>query len=210
MDWELFTRTLTALFIIANPIGAIPVFLSLTANFSPEERHRTALYTFATVATVLILSGLVGEALLSFFSISLPAFRAGGGLIILLMAISMLQARHGRIRHTPEEALEAEERENIGIVPLGIPMLAGPGAISTMIIYAHQASSVHSRLLILAAALVASLSIYIAFRVAEPLRNRLGQTGINITTRILGLLLVAISVEFIVKGVATLWMNHTG
>ncbi len=207
MHGELFVQVLTALFVIANPIGILPVFLSLTADFSPPERRRTAIQTVLTVAVVLTVAALVGEALLQFFGISLPAFRAGGGILILLMAVAMLHARHGRIRHTPEEAIEAEERENIGVVPLGIPMLAGPGAISTVIIYAHQATTWFDKLMLLLAVVTLAGAIWFSLRLAEPIKGWLGQTGINIITRILGLLLVAISVEFIVEGIAALWQG---
>ncbi len=205
MHVELFIQVLTALFVIANPIGILPVFLSMTSDFTPDERRRTAIQTVLTVAVVLSITALVGESLLRFFGISLPAFRAGGGLLILLMAVAMLNARHGRIRHTPEEALEAEERENIGVVPLGIPMLAGPGAISTIIIYAHQAAGWTDKLMLFLAVGTLAASIWFSLLLAESIKAWLGQTGINIITRILGLLLVSIAVEFIVEGVASLW-----
>jgi multiple antibiotic resistance protein len=112
----------------------------LTTNQTKEERELTANATATTVTTVLVVSIFAGQPLLHFFGVSLPSFRVGGGILILLMAIAMMQARPSRTQPTPEEAAEAATKDEIAVVPLGIPLVAGPGAISTVIIYAHQAT----------------------------------------------------------------------
>ncbi|MGZ4960549.1 MAG: MarC family protein, partial [Methylomonas sp.] len=123
---------------MANPIGAIPTFISLTAPRTSIERQRTAWVCAGAVCLVLLIALLVGEPLLNFFGISLPAFRVAGGILVLLMGISMLRASPDRSRHTPEEQAESYDKESVAVVPLAIPLKSGPGAISTTIVYGHM------------------------------------------------------------------------
>ena len=203
-NWRQYAEMALSSFVVANPIGAIPVFISLTAAQPEQARRRTAKMTAVTVAIVLVVSVFLGQLLLNSFGASIPSFRVGGGILILLMAIAMLEARPNRARSTPEETEEAVAKDDIGVVPLGIPLVAGPGAISTMIIYANQARDwIDTGFLVLIGILVA-LSVWIALRLADPIRSLLGQTGINIVTRLLGLILAAVAVEFITSGLAQL------
>ena len=203
-NWRQYVEIALSSFVIANPIGAIPIFISLTADHPEPARRRTAKITAATVAIVLVASVFLGQLLLNSFSVSIPSFRVGGGILILLMAVSMLEARPNRARSTPEETDEAAARDDIGVVPLGIPLVAGPGAISTMIIYGEQATDwIATGFLVLIGILVA-LSVWIALRLADPIRSLLGQTGINIVTRLLALILAAVAVEFITSGLPQL------
>jgi multiple antibiotic resistance protein len=157
------------LLVIADPIGAVPIFISLTTNHSKEERELTANATATTVATVLVVSIFAGQPLLHFFGVSLPSFRVGGGILILLMAIAMMQARPSRTQRMPEEAAEAATKDEIAVVPLGIPLVAGPGAISTVIIYAHQVTGwLDTGFLILSSVLVAA-SVWLTLRLADRL-----------------------------------------
>lgn len=119
----------------------VPIFISLTNNQTEQERKRTAKVAAATVAIVLVASVFAGQPLLQFFGISLPSFSVGGGILILLLAIAMLQARLSRTHHTPEEEEEAAEKDDIAVVSLGVPLVAGPAAISTIIIYANRATT---------------------------------------------------------------------
>jgi MarC family membrane protein len=204
-NWYDFVHILTAFLVIANPIGAIPVFISLTETQSTSQRHHTALVTGASVIIVLILAVLLGESLLRFFGISLASFRVGGGILILMMAIAMMHARQGGARHTSEEAAEAEDKDSVGVIPLGIPLLAGPGAISTAIIYSHQSNNLLDTALILFSIAFLGILVWVALRLADPIGALLGRTGINIVTRVMGLLLAAISVEFIASGLKELF-----
>jgi multiple antibiotic resistance protein len=203
-NWRQYAEIAVSLFVIANPIGAIPVFISLTISEPEQVRRRTAKIAAATVAIVLVVSVFVGQPLLNFFGVSLPSFRVGGGILILLMAISMLQVRPSRVHSTPEETEEAESKDDIGVVPIGIPLVAGPGAISTMIIYADQAKGWLDIVCLMLIGILVALSVWIALRLANPIRNLLGRTGINIVTRLLGLILAAVAVEFIASGLAEL------
>ena len=160
-----------------------------------------------TVATVLLASIFVGQPLLRFFGISLPSFRVGGGIPILLMAIAIMQARLSRTQRTPEEAAT---KDGIAVVPLGISLVAGPGAISTIIIYAHQATAWPYKLFLIFASIPVSGSVWVALRLADPISRMLGKTGINIVTRLFGLILTAVAVEFIAGGLGRLLPGLAG
>jgi multiple antibiotic resistance protein len=203
-DWRTNAEIATALFVIADPIATIPIFINLTAGQSREERIRAAQVTALTVAAVLVSSIFLGQPLLKLFGIRIASFRVGGGILILLMAISMLNARLSRTVGTPEEMQEGSEKEDPAVVPLGVPLVAGPGAISTIIIYAHQASDVYDIAFLVLAGLLVAVSVWIVLRMADPIRNLLGKTGINIISRLAGLVLAAIAVEFIASGLVQL------
>ena len=204
LEWTGYIKIFTALLAIVNPLGAVPVFVSLTGGLTEGERRRIVRTTSIAFAVVLIVAALIGESLLNFFGISIPSFKVGGGILLMLMAIAMMQARHTLTRQTPEEAEEAGEKESIAVVPIAIPLLAGPGAISTVIIYAQASyQPVHIALIIFIVLMVA-LVTWIALHTANPVGRMLGKTGINIATRLMGLLLASIAVEFIAGGLAQL------
>ncbi|GAA4465168.1 MarC family protein [Novipirellula rosea] len=198
-------KFVAAIFVITNPLGAVPMFLSLTKDYSSEERRRAALLASLTVAIILSANILMGALILRFFGISIPAFQVGGGIMILLLAISMLQARQSGIKHTREEREEAVQKDSIGVVPLGIPLLAGPGAISTVILFAHQNQGWTNHLIMIGVCVVLAFCIWGALRLAERIGQLLGRTGINIGTRLMGLILAAVAVQFIFDGAHTLW-----
>jgi len=199
-----FLEILTALFVIVDPFGNVPVFLALTRNQTPEERRRTAHVAAATVLVLLVGALLAGEPVLRLFGIRLASFRVAGGMLLLLMAASMVQARPSGARHTPEEDAEAEDRHAVGAVPLAIPLLAGPGAMTAVIVYGHAARSFGDTLVVAAAAAVVAASVAFVFRSAERLQELLGATGINIITRLMGLVTAGIAVEFLAAGLRTL------
>ena len=204
-DWnELFKITI-ALLAIVNPIGGVPVFLSSTAGWTDQERRGTARVVAITVFWVLAAAALLGTNLLDFFGISIPSFLVGGGVLLLMLAVSMLQAKESWIRQTPEEALEAAEKDAIGVVPLAIPLLAGPGAISTMIIATHKSAAFGYKLKLLIPVLLISFIVWLTLLVSVRMAARLGRTGINIITRLMGLILAAMAVEFIHQGVVELF-----
>jgi multiple antibiotic resistance protein len=157
-----------------------------------------------TVAILLILSALIGKLVLNFFGIKIGSFKVGGGILLMLIAIAMMRARHNQSRQTFEEAREAEDKESIAVVPIATPLLAGPGAISTVIIFAQESfHPLHIGLIIISSILVALIS-WIALNVANPISKMMSKTTINIITRLMGLLLAAIAVEFIVGGLTQL------
>ncbi len=205
-EWSDLFKTTIGLLAIVNPIGGIPIFISATRGWTIQERARTARTVSITVFSVLFVSLFLGERILDFFSISISSFLVGGGILILLLAISMLQAKDSLIRQTPEEAEEAAERQAVGVVPLGIPLLAGPGAISSVIIAAHHVKSGfigHTKLIL--PILLISLVVWGIFLLSVRITNKFGTTGINIVTRLMGLILAAMAVEFIAKGLGELF-----
>lgn len=204
LEWTGYIKIFTALLAIVNPLGAVPVFVSLTGSLTKGERRRIVRTTSIAFAVVLIAATLIGESLLNFFGISIPSFKVGGGILLMLMAIAMMQGRHTLTRQTPEETEEAGEKESIAVVPIAIPLLAGPGAISTVIIYAHASyRPVHIALIIFVVLMVAFVT-WVALHLANPVSKMLGKTGINIATRLMGLLLASIAVEFIAGGLIQL------
>ena len=199
-------RTLIALLAILNPIGAVPIFIALTNDETPQQRLQTAKMAARAVAVVLLVSAFLGEYILHFFGISIAAFQVAGGMILMLLAFNMLQAKSGgRYKHTPEEAAEGMQKEAVAVVPLAVPLLAGPGTMVTVIIAHNRSNSWLASGLLVVDILIISLVAYAALRLAEPLSNRMGVTGINISTRIFGLILAAIAVTFLANGLSTLF-----
>ena len=196
-----FTVTLAA---VVDPFLAVPFFLTFTASRSDDERRRLARVVALTVFAVLAVAVFIGEVLLLFIGASLPAFRVGGGLVLLLMALAMLNAQAGGVRQSQAEARELEQGELHGVVPLAIPLLAGPGAISTSIIAAEGGGLVHQLVIVLCIAVV-SLVSWLTMRAAHRIAARMGTTGLNVATRILGLLLAAMAVQTMAVGLRQLF-----
>ncbi len=209
-DWSEYLKFLIGLMAILNPIGAIPVFINLTSQQSDAERRETALIAGISIAVVLLISLVAGEAILRMFGISIASFRVGGGILILLMAISMMSATMSPARQTPEEARDAVLKDSVAVVPLAIPLVAGPGAISTMILYANRSKGVVDDMMLAVGIVVAAAVVWGMFRAAQPLAARLGRTGINVVTRIMGLVMAAIGVEFMANGLKQLFPPLAG
>ena len=142
MDWYGIIKTTIGILAIVNPLGAVGTFLSATENLPAAARRKTADTAAVTVTVTLLVAAWVGETILHFFGISIPAFRVGGGILVLSMAISMLHARPSPAKQVPEEAADAVERQAVGVVPLGIPLMSGPGAIALVIVESHRAPTV--------------------------------------------------------------------
>lgn len=206
MDITLLIQSFFTLFAIVDPVGVIPIFLLATRGFSAIQRNRAAWVAALTVCLVLVMFTFAGEHLLRFFSIRIEAFSVAGGLLLLLLALSMLQAHVSPIRQTPDEASEAEEKDAVGVVPLGIPLLAGPGAMTHVIVAAGAAPGdvAHQLALLIPITLVA-LSVWISFRAAPMIEKRLGKTGIHVVTRLMGLIIAALSIEMLARGLIGLF-----
>jgi multiple antibiotic resistance protein len=200
-------KSFISLLALINPIGAIPFFLSLTTQQSSAEKYRIIRVTSISVFCVVAISALLGQHIMRFFGITVGSLETGGGIIMLLMAINMLNAQIGNTRATAEETQEAENKDSIAVVPLAIPLLTGPGTISTVIVYANKSHRWFDLLSLVAIGVVLALIVYFALRLAEPIARWIGRTGINIGTRLMGLMLAALAVEFIVDGLKTLLPN---
>lgn len=206
MDILELLKAALALFAIVDPVGVIPIFLMATQGHTRAQSRAAARIAALTVLGVLTLFTFLGEPMLMFFGIRLAAFSVAGGLLLLLLALSMVQAHVSPQRQTQDEAMEAEEKEAVGVVPLGIPLLAGPGAITHVIVAAGAAKGqfLHQAALLIPVALVA-LSVWLAFRAAPVIAKRMGKTGIHVVTRLMGLIIAAISVEMIASGLGQLF-----
>jgi multiple antibiotic resistance protein len=197
---QFLVLSFSSLIFIVDPIATIPTFLALTADAEPRDRRHMAKRAAWTCFIVLAGFAMAGTLLFKMFGITLPAFRIAGGLIMILIGLDMVQARRSGTKETPAETAQAMEKEDVGIIPLGIPMLAGPGSISTVIaLMAESTKWQHSVLIIGAVALTALIS-YWTLAAADRLGRRMGDTGIHILTRFMGLLLMAIAVQFILSG----------
>ncbi|MDD4856613.1 MAG: YchE family NAAT transporter [Candidatus Krumholzibacteria bacterium] len=205
LAWNEYVKIIIALIVIIDPLGAIPIFIGLTAGQTDAQRGRTARVASLSVAIILIVSCLIGEWILKLFGISIASFRIGGGILLLLMSIAMMNARISPAKRTESEEEEAHGKENIAVVPLAIPLLAGPGAISLVIIYADKITGAVNTGVLILICIVASALMWGALRLSVPISKLLGQTGINIATRIMGLILAAISIEFIASGYKVLF-----
>ena len=203
MDWNEYIQMFVGLFAISSPISIVPLYLSYTENIK-SHRPRVARTTAIAVSLIAIVSILLGQSILAFFSISVDAFRVAGGILLMFIAFGMLQAHSGRIKHTPEEDEEAIESASVVVVPLAIPLIAGPGVISTIILFNNQTESLTDKIALFIICQLLAMTVWIVLHFAPQIGDRMSQTAMNITTRVMGLILAAMSVEFIVGGLRVL------
>jgi len=208
--WTEYSRFVIALFAILTPFAAIPTFLSLTEGQSEAARARIARTAVLTIAVLLVSSAFLGDSILRLIGTSLSSFRVGGGLVLLLMALSMMSAQVSSVQHTREEAEEAAQKTAIGVVPIGIPLLAGPGSISAVIIQMERSDDWAHRAAVVGCILFVCALVWGALALATPIGDRLGRTGLNILNRLFGLLLAAIAVEVIATGLRALFPGLAG
>ncbi|WP_456371231.1 MarC family protein [Thermodesulfatator atlanticus] len=197
------------LFIIVDPIGNIPLFLSLTHDLTEMRKRRLAAKGTLVAAGVLSLFALAGDSLLSFFDISLASFRVAGGIILFSISWQMLQARPRATKSSPEEEHEGRQKEDIAIVPLGVPILAGPGAITTVMVLAGG-HHIITKLQVAFTSILVCIASYFILSYASGLSRILGHTGTNLFGRLMGLILAVISVEYIARGLGTLFPGWLG
>jgi multiple antibiotic resistance protein len=209
-DWKSYAEIAIALFVLLDPIGAIPVFVALTANHTAEERRRTINLASATAFIVLMIALLAEGPLFHILGIRIASFTVGGGIVLMLMAIAMFQAWPSRVSRADEEVDEAARKAGVAVVPLGIPVAAGPGTISAAVIYGERAKNWVDDAAILGIFGLVIICFWIALRLAGPTKRILGISGINVVTRLLGLILMAIAVQFIANGLIELFPGLRG
>ena len=203
-DLQEYLRFFVTLTAVLDPFLAVPIFLALTAKSDAAARGALVRVVAITVFAVLAASALLGDSILLAVGASLAAFRVGGGLVLLLMALAMLNAQAGGVRQSQAEAVELESGELSGVVPLAVPLLAGPGAISTTILAAQKGGVAHLAAILACIAVVSALT-WIVLRAAHAIGGRLGTTGLNIATRLLGLLLAALAIQTMAEGLRELF-----
>lgn len=204
-QFAIFLQFFLGLVAAVNPIGIMPVFVSLTSHMSPEEKNKTAFTANVAVAVILIISLLIGQNLLNMFHISLDSFRVAGGMLLMSIAFSMMSGKLGEDKQNKQEKSEYVSKEQVAVVPLAMPLMAGPGAISSTIVYSARYPAILDTLGIIATVAVFAVLSWLLFRSAPYIVRLLGQTGINVITRIMGLVLGALGVEFIANGLRSLF-----
>jgi multiple antibiotic resistance protein len=200
-------KPLIALLAIVNPIGVIPFFIHFTQGFTRQQRQRTSRIAALSAFIVIAVSALAGLKIIEFFGISLASFQVGGGLLLLMSAIQMLNAQPAESRKDDlhQGSDKADAGASIAIVPLTIPLLTGPASISTMIIYADKTRHWWQLGVLVGYGVVIGLAVWVAFSLSGRIAKALGQTGINVMTRLMGLLLAALAVEVMSDGLVKLF-----
>ena len=200
-------KPLIALLAIVNPIGVVPFFIAFTQSFSREQRLRTISVSSFAAFIVIAVSAVAGLKIIEFFGISIASFQVGGGTLLLISSLQMLNAQPAEAKpmDLDEGSQKADAGASIAIVPLTIPLLTGPATISTMVIYAEKTRHVWEQAVLVGYGVVIGLATYITFRASTRIAKVLGRTGINVMTRLMGLILAAMAVELLADGLTKLF-----
>ena len=200
-----FVTAFVSIFVTLDAVGNVPLFLSITPHNSEAERASMVTRAVLVVLVVLVVFTLCGNLIFRFFGVTIEAFRIVAGLLLLKIAFDMMEAKPARVRHTPEEDAEGAQREDVAIIPLAIPLLSGPGTISNVIALTGQASKSPRVLpafgLLLLAIGLNALIAFIALRSATAISRLMKETGLRVFTRVMGLILAAIAVQFVLTGI---------
>jgi multiple antibiotic resistance protein len=199
LDFNEYVKLIAGLIAICNPLSTVPVYLAMTEGRSPSEKKQVAVVAASAVFLILVLFVFLGEALLRFFGISIEAFRIAGGLMLLLMSLSMMGSTQ---RTSRADEANPQDKCSVGIMPLAIPLTAGPGAMSTIIVYAHRQSGMAHDLVVSVAVAAVAVVFCMVLWFAPLVVKLVGKTGMNVFTRVMGLIIAAIAVEFIIDGLA--------
>jgi multiple antibiotic resistance protein len=192
---------LPALLSVVDPIGVVPVFLAMTAGDSPEKMRRMALRACVVACGLLLFFALFGSLIFQVFGVSLGAFKVAGGILLLITALDMLRARPSETRTTPSETQEGVVKEDVALVPLAVPLLAGPGAIATAVVLVTRGgNALSSAVPVLAAIVLTFVASYLVLRAASLVQRVLKQSGVAVLERVMGLILAAIAVQFVADG----------
>jgi multiple antibiotic resistance protein len=199
----------SSLFIIVDPLATIPAFISMTPDETVQDRQRMARLACTVMAVVLVVFALAGKWIFKFLSITMPAFQIAASVVLMLVAIDMLRAQRSRVHETKEETLEGSHKTDIAITPLAVPMLAGPGAISTVILLQSKANDVWQHAGLFGCIIVVSLVSYLILHAAASGAKRLSPIALRITARIMGLLLAAVAIQFMLNALQDLGVTLT-
>lgn len=200
-----YMKFFVGLFALVNPIGVLPVYISMTRYQTDHDRNKTNLNANLSVAIILWIALFFGESILRLFGISIDSFLIAGGILVVSIAMSMITGKLGEDKQNPQEKSESVIRESIGVVPLALPLMSGPGAISSTIVWSSRYQSWDYLLGFSIAIAIFAFCCWLLFRAAPLLVRILGQTGINVVTRIMGLILMALGIEFIFTGVKAIF-----
>lgn len=209
MDLHFIATAFTTAFTIIDPLGMVPLSLAVTASNTPAERRTIVTHATIVAAGIIFVMALVGRAIFSYLGITLPAFTIAGGILLFLIAVDMLFARRTGAKETDEETREAAVTGNVAVFPLAIPMIAGPGTIATVLVLTNFAQADTLRLTIIFFAYAAALlCTWLAMLAGTLILRAVGTTGIHVATRLLGILLAALAVQFVLNGLAQTGLVH--
>jgi multiple antibiotic resistance protein len=203
LDFTEYSKIFITLFALLDPIGMIPIIIAFTMNLTAQERARIGRMASLSVATILLTSLLIGELILEFFGISIHSFRVAGGILLLLMSIAMLFGN--KDIPSPDDSAEGEASSSLAIVPLSTPLLAGPGAISTIILDAHKGNGIGHYMVLSVEIIMLGIIVWLTFLIAPWISRRLGRIGSDVFSRLMGLIIASIAVEFIASGLRGLF-----
>ena len=197
-------------FVVVSPIGVVPLFLGMTQNDAPERRRRTAWIAAIASPLALALASLIGQHIFDFFGVSIDAFRIAGGILLFIIALDFVQVRQTRLKTTDPEIAEGVEKQEVGIIPLAIPMLAGPGSIATVMVLGGSGKGVSGVLPLLLAIVLTGIVTLVVLLLAGRMQKHLAASTLGIVLRLEGLLLAAIAVQMVVTGVTNLVVASLG
>jgi multiple antibiotic resistance protein len=201
----------SSLFVIVDPMGVVPAFIAMTPHDTPAARSHMAKVACVMLSAILLVFAFAGMAIFKYLGITMPAFQVAGSIVLLMMAVDMLMAKRSPVRETSEETEAGAEKTDIAIAPLGVPLLAGPGAISTVILMQTQAGGdLWKNVALCGCVIVVSLAAYIILRTAAHGAKWLNPIAIKISTRIMGLLLMAMAIQFLANGIRDLKLWGAG
>ena len=201
LDISFTILTFTSLFTLINPIGIAPVILSLTESLNNQTYNQIIRKGSIVACIILLIFAIMGKLIFSFYGLTIPAFKIAGGILFLRIGINMLEAKVSRTKSTPKEAEEAATNEDMGLTPIGIPLIAGPGAITSVMILSSQANTIDQKFIFYSNIILTLFITFLILRVGKKLTKVLGTTGLRIIERIMGMILMVVAVQFIIDGI---------
>ena len=198
---EFFILCFSSLFALINPLGIVPIFITITQDYSLHEKNKIALKAILFSFIILITFSFIGDLIFSFYGITIHAFRIAGGILLFKISLDMIESNRSRTRTTPSEIEEAEEKNEVAYHPLGVPLIAGPGSIASIMILSSEAKNYIDKATVFISLIIVLIITFIIFKLSKILSNYFGKSGLRIIQRIMGLILMVISIEFVLKGI---------
>ena len=208
LDLSFILLSFSSLFTLLNPIGTAPIVLSLTESLSPDEYNKVIKKSICIACFILLLFAIMGKIIFTFYGITVYAFKIAGGILFLRIGINMLEAKVSRTKSTPKESKEASGNDDIALTPIGIPLIAGPGAITSVMILAAQAVSFEQKVIFYLSIILTLLITFIILKLGKKLTKKLGTAGLRVIERIMGMILMVVAIQFIIDGLNTVITNY--
>ena len=208
LDLSFILLSFSSLFTLLNPIGTAPIVLSLTESLNPEEYNKVIKKSICVACLILLLFAIMGKIIFTFYGITVYAFKIAGGILFLRIGINMLEAKVSRTKSTPKESAEASGNDDIALTPIGIPLIAGPGAITSVMILAAQAISFNQKVIFYLNIIITLLITFMILKLGKKLTQKLGTAGLRVIERIMGMILMVVAIQFIIDGLNTVITNY--